>query len=221
MTSHKIEYKFQDSVQTFAMLKESTFISAFAGFFIFGLSNSTGYQTKSFFKFNFCDFFTFFEQITQIVTFLGSSDIQDKNGDVLSTEFYNYKWNGSTVSKEINSKVFQEKFVTFFINESNSKIFELKFSIPQINNLFYLLSRVMFYTLCLKDIEIELLFETSKTSLDNIVSFKKDNYLAKQFVNSFVTQNLTYRLKKSRFVEILTYYNDLILIVHKLSLLSK
>jgi len=186
----------------------------------FRVCNSIEYRSKSFFKFNFCDFFTLFEQITEIVKFLSGSDILDKSGEVYNSESFKYTWKGNTVSKEINSKTFQEKFVTFIIDENNINVFELKFSIPQLNNLFYLFSRVMFYTLCLKDIEIELMFETSNNSLDTIVSLKQNTF-AKQFVTAFVTKNLNNRIKKSRFVEILIYYNDLILVVHKLSLLSK
>ncbi len=214
-------YKFQNSIQTFAMLKESAFLSAFAGFLIFGLATANGFKTKSFFKFHFCDFVRLFQEITEIVQFLGKSDILQKSGELFASKESVYKWNGITITEERDSKMFQDKIVTIFMEENNVKCFEMTFTIPQINNLFFLLSRTLFSTLCLKDIEIALLFEASKSSPETIISLKQDCLFAKNFVACFMSKSKNASNdKKAYLIEILRYYNDLILIVHKLFRLS-
>ncbi len=210
-----VSYKFQDSIQTFALFKESAFLSAFAGFLILGVPSANGFRKKSCFKFNFCDFFLLFREITEIVQFLGKSDILKKSGQIVNS----YCWNGETVSKEIDSKMYQEKIVTFLTEQNNEHGFKMTFTIPQIDNLFELLGRLMFYTLCLKDHEMELLFEASLNPIEAIIALKNDNLIAKQFVSNFLAK-ISQNVKKQPLVEILKYYNELILIVHKLLLLS-
>jgi hypothetical protein len=217
-----ISYKFQNSIQTFAMYKECAFISAFAGFLIFGIASANGFRKKSFFRFNFCDFFPLFQAITEIVQFLGNPDSLEKSGQIISFKYQTYGWKGTILSKEIDSKIYQEKIVTLFIHQNNVMTFEMIFDIPQINNLFDLLGRILFCTLCLKDIEVEILIAASKTCPETIVNLKQDYDFARNFLTSFFAKNpKTEEIRKAPLIELLRYYNDLIVIVQKLLRLSK
>jgi hypothetical protein len=207
---------FNKSIQTLALFKESVFISAFASYIVFGVASSIGYKKESYFKLNFFDLFKFYAEIVKITVFLGTEKLADK-GVFFNENTLKYCWIGKTVKKN----EFSDKFVTFVIQNNDQMLFELAFTIPELNNFYDTLSRSIIPTLCLKDYEQALLYEASLLPTDLILSLKTNSVQLNLFVNDFCKRNFKRKVRTSTFKELLKYYNDILLLVNKLVLLKQ
>ncbi len=216
MSSEKVVFTtFNNSIQTLALFKQSVFLSAFTSYIIFGEAFSSGYKKDSYFKLNFFDLFKFYCEIVKITLFLGTEK-ETEQGIFFSENNISYHWIGQTIKKSDSL----EKVVSFVQQKNDKKIYELNFTVPELNNFYDVLSRSIIPTLCLKDKEQLFLIEASGLSSENIIKLKTDNVQLNIFLNEFCKKHYKKKIPMSTFRELFIYYNDIILLVNKLSLLK-
>jgi hypothetical protein len=206
---------FDKSIQTLALYQQSVFLSVFSSYIVFGEAISTGFKKDCFFKLNFFDLFKLYAEIVKITVFFGSEKEKD-HGIFFIDNSINYCWYGDTKKK--NDSI--EKIVSFVLNKNEQKTYELIFTIPEINNFYDVLSRSIIPTLCLKDNEQLLLIEASTLSSEAIINLKTDYCQLNSFIDQFCKKHFNQKVRISTFRELLIYYNDVILLVNKLSLLK-
>jgi hypothetical protein len=208
--------KFSNSLQTLALLKAPNFMSAFPGKIIFGEANCKGYVTNNFFVFDHGSLIKLYNSIVEITKFLTSNNERQSTKSILDNENISYFWVGKTLHKSATNNF--EKLIIFAIEDNGERTFELRFSIPELDNFYCALTRSILMILCLKDIQYDLMYNASLLTIDNILLLKSDRKRAKQFVLTTFTSLLNdNEFNVSNCIELLHYYNDILVITHKLS----
>ena len=119
-----------------------------------------------------------------------------------------------------------EKVVVFAIEEKFETIYEKLFVNEQINDLIKCISETIFACLCLKPVERELFDFISKESTSLIVSLK-DKTKCKSILDKFKKTTIKEKCFKitsvcePNLIELIIYYNELLLIVQKLKSMYK
>jgi len=214
------EEKFSLALETFAMLKCPFFISSFPSYVVFGKTiRNEKYSSGEFFKIKYSDAYKWMINLLYIGSFLTSTDIDNSRGLILENDNENYFWHGVTVLKNQE----EIKVVKFGIETQSqgNNIFETVFSVEELNNFIYLFKRCLIACLCLKEHEQAMLVNIANTeSCENIVAAKNNTTVAKSLVNEFFRlSQFTLPENWSFLVELVYYYNDIILIVKQLSAL--
>jgi hypothetical protein len=202
---------FSESCQTIALRKENLFISAFPGKIVLGETNYLGYKknfTLTFFHFQLVYFYL---SIVKIIEYF-SCDSSDEQGIIISiNKNYLYYWCGKSVFIEDT----EEKVVKIGIQQNDEITFELIFTAIELNEMIFVLPQIIISSLCLKTIERNsfdiLLSEASNiiVSLNNKKNCEK--YIKKKVkVDEVIQENIA---------DLFIYYNEIILIVHKLKTL--
>jgi hypothetical protein len=214
------EEKLSSALESFAMLKCPFFISSFPSYVIFGKTiRNEKYSSGEFFKIKFSDAYKLMVNLLYIGSFLTANDITNSRGLIIENEedSENYFWHGITIQKNEE----EIKVVKFGIETLGNITFNVVFSVEEINNLIYLFKRCLITCLCLKEHEQDLLLTIANTeSCENIVAAKTNTGLAKTLVNQFYRSSNHIQPENCSFlVELIFYYNDIILIVKQLSAL--
>ena len=216
------EEKLSLTLETFAMLKCPFFISSFPSYLVFGKTvRNEKYSSGEFFKIKYSDAYKLMVNLLYIGSFLTASDINSSRGLILENEAdnENYFWHGITVQRNEEDI----KVVKFGIEtRSHGNItFEVVFSVEEINNLIYLFNRCLITCLCLKEHEQVMLITIANTeSCENIVKAKNDSAFAKTLVNQYFRSSLYSQPENGSYlVELIFYYNEIILIVKQLTAL--
>ncbi len=207
--------RFSDSIQTLALSLAPNFMSSFPGRIIFGEGNSVGFISRKFFIFDLSTLNVLYYSIVEITKFLASEKERDVIKNILSKDNVSYFWIGRTITDISNESL--DKIVTFVIEFEGERSFELKFSIPQLDNFYCALKRSILMILCLKDAQYDLMFNVTLLPIENIELFKKDREKAKKFVNTYINIPEMSNLTISNCIELLQYYNDILIIVHKIT----
>ncbi len=203
------------SCETFALLKTPLFISSFPSYIIFGKTyRNIKYISGKYFKITFSEACKLFASIVYICSFL-ASDIESSKGLILENEqSETYFWTGITVQHK-NETV---KMIKLSICVCEKIVFEVLFSVEEINNLIYLIQRCLLSCLCLKDYEEQFLLKVSTYSCEKIFSAKTNRVNAKCIVDEFLKDSdVHHKDVSSSLIELLIYYKDIIIIIKQLT----
>jgi hypothetical protein len=205
--------KIKNSSETYALLHDSLFMSAFNGFIVFGLLTNDEYKEGQFFKFNFHDVYKLYVNILYISSYL-ASDLDSSQGIIDQFDSSVYFWKGITVTK--NNEV--RKAIKFGIETNSNVTFDICLSAEEYNNFLLRLQRCLLACICLKDDKEEFISAILQESTETIVEAKLKYQSAKTLTQNYFNKNPKFQFeKKAGYIEILSYYNDLILILKQLS----
>lgn len=142
------------------------------------------------------------------------SDLDTAKGNIKETDDEVYFWMGLTFT--VNNE--PKKVIKLGIEKQSITIFETIFELEEFNNLLFLFKRCLLACLCLKENEEMFIIDIAQNeSFNEIVSAKKQILKAKRMVEKFLHSNAFDVLPKvSTLIEILTYYNDIIMIIKQL-----
>ena len=194
-----------NSIERYILKRHSFVLSAFPSLIVFGeIKNGTKLLDSKCFKFRSFESKFVLVALSEIIAFFRGDQNQAKK--VFSVELNkDYYWEGNI----------QRKSVTF-----SFKRFRVEFSLEDLNNFIYLFKRCLLASLCLKDEEEQFILNIIEQSENEIVACKRSYDLASSFVNQFLTQSKTKDFSKSApLIEILCYYNEIILVIKDFSLL--
>ena len=210
------EESFSNSIQTLALSKAPNFMSSFPGRIIFGEATCKGFVLNKFFIFSLLSIAKLFSSIVEITKFLTSINERNSIKSIFDDENVSYIWVGRTIMENGTKNL--EKVIIFVIEKNGERTFELNFSVPELDNFYCALTRSILMILCLKDVQYDLMYSASLLTVDNIVLFKTDRKRAKEFITkSFSSLLDSQELNVSNCIELLQYYNDILIITHKLS----
>lgn len=204
-----------NSCETY-ILENGILISAFPGLIVFGKTESNkNYIKESVFKFNTFQVVYLFKSILSIFGFFKDNSEQktEKIFDLSCDTVY--FWRGDSVTKEDGTRI---KLIKFGIEKKSEILFQTIFSLQNINSLIYLLKRCVISSLCLKDIEEQFIINVIKNPKRDIEACKTDDSVANRFVQLFFKEkHIKVDTKKASYLEILKYYNSVILLIKDLT----
>ena len=200
------------SCETFALLKTPFFISAYPSYILFGKTNANiDYDKKCVFEFSFSEAYKLLLNVFYIGSFV-ASDLENANGKILEkSDVEYYFWSAFLIQK--NNRT--EKVVKLGIEKQSEITFEIIFSLEEFNNFNYLFKRCLLSSLCLKDHEEQfILWIVQSESCETIVLAKKDFKTGQKLIKCFYEDYICEKPDKvTNLLEILSYYNDIILII--------
>jgi hypothetical protein len=213
---------FSKSIQTKALKVTSVFISAFPGYIVFGKTCDKVYRKGSFFYFSVFEVYKLYLSFFKILSFFTSDTLEDedeKKGlilehDNLSVE-ESYYWYGLELT---NSKNVTNKYIKFAIERKSSTICQIHMTLNDLQNFVKALKSSVLISLCLNDIENELIILASANSPEQILKLKSESE-AKDFVLKFLSEKTekTENASVIVFIQLLQYYNDILVLLNKLN----
>ncbi len=208
---------FEKSCQTKVLRTKSVFLSAYPGFITFGKTCEKSYQAKSYFKFFPFELYKLYIAIINILKFLTSEETDLNGGLILKrSDTIAYFWNGVTLNIDGTNK----KTVLFCI-ETTENLEKISMTLSELHNFIIALKSTVIICLCLNTIENELLIQACNLEIDSLLKLK-DYSAAKLFVEQFVKKNKYFENEEIfQLVQLIHYYFDLIVLVHKFISMSK
>jgi hypothetical protein len=203
-----------ESCETY-VLENEVLISAFPGYIVFGKTEiNKRYCKESCLKFKSFEVKYLFKSIIAIIAFLNNEQISQKTEKIIDAEENKtYYWQGATVSKEN----IITKLVKIAVEKEGETIFRAIFFLKDINCLVYLVKRCLVASLCLKDEDEEFILTVIKHSRSEILSCKLDENVSRQIVKAFLKDKKNEKTAKQKpLMELLKYYNQLILLIKDL-----
>ena len=142
------------------------------------------------------------------------SDLDSAQANITEKDDEVYVWMGVTLIIKNEPK----KVIKFIIEKQSIQIFETIFELEEFNNLLYLFKRCLLACLCLKETEEILIIDIAQNeTFTEIVAAKKQILIAKRIVEKYLRTNAFDQIPKiSTLMEIVNYYNDIILIIKQL-----
>ncbi len=211
------ELKFSKSCQTISLKNSEIFMSSFPGKIVFGEPNFIGYSKSNSFQYKHNQFLDFYLSLLKIVNFFATTSNIDDKGSVLSfNENTIYFWSGKVFE---NAKVIQ-KVVKLGIEFDSNITYEIIFNAEQFNEFVNIFAKLMFSCLCLKSFERQFLEDFANemplTKLITLNDKRKiiqviQNKKQKEKIDDVIEQNV---------VELLLYYNELIILFKKIQSLN-
>jgi hypothetical protein len=211
------ELGFDKSCQTKVLLTNSVFLSAYPGFIVFGKTQRKSYETKNYFKFFPFELYKLYVAIIKILTFFTEEEPQLIQGLILQrSNNIVYFWTGITLVT--NGKI--EKLVSFCI-ETEENISKLQMTLSDLHNFISAMKSTIVICLCLNNNESEMMLAASDLSINLILKLK--NYSdAKTFVQDFIQKNKIIDSNQTfQLIQLIHYYLEIIVIVHKFSSMSQ
>jgi hypothetical protein len=198
------------------VLDNELLISAYPAFIVFGKTEGNKcYKKHSFFKFSSFQITELLKTILLIFEFFSNQTVNEKTEKIIDiSSNLTYYWQGVQILKnETLSKI-----VKFAIELEKETIFHVTFTIQEINTFVYLIQRCLLASLCLKDIEEDFILNVIKLTKLEIRASKTDDTCALKVVNKFFSEKHLCRETKQRsFIEILRYYNQILLVLKDLN----
>ena len=205
----------QKSNLTLSLKKDFIFISSYSGFFIFGSIVNNHYQKNKFFHFSHFDLPKLYNSILKFIHFIADNKESLDRTDILTKEI-----EGCSVSYFILGNIESNKKIVKFCLECNSEVFELSFTVFQLNDFLNTLNDIILNCLCLQSVEKNMILLATLEPLEKIVTFRKYED-AKKFL-SIQYENVVCVAKIDNLTPILVHYNYIVIILHKLkSLVNK
>ena len=206
--------EFKKALFSIRAKKTNFYISAFDHKIVFGPVSIEDrvYEELKCFEIDYCDYYKLYISFFQIVKFL-AGETPKHFGSILE----NYKW-------LIDKQGEMEPKIIFYIADDNGdlhlndfeKTFYIRFSLPEFNDLIYLLTEVCFISLNLNAKALNLFIKLSQMNLAEILSFQNKDNLQHQ-IKSFEPNGTDTNLIELHFITELAFYHlDVILCVHKL-----
>jgi hypothetical protein len=209
------ELKFNESLFTTVLKSFSVFLSAFPGFIVFGKTFTTSYPQNCYFKFSPFELYKLYIAIIQILNYFIEDTPKITRGIILErneTTRSVYFWNSTSLI--INEK--EEKVIFFGIENEDGIILKIKMSLPELHNFINALKSVISLSLCLTTLQNELIITASSLEISTLKKLK--NYGdAKSFVEKFIQLNNIQTDEVFKFIQIIHYYFDIIVLIHKFS----
>ena len=214
-----MEVQLSLSIETFALKNCPYFISAFPSYIVFGKTTlDVKYEENKYFSLHFFEAYKWLQAIFFIGSFI-ASDLDDSNGVIVTTtESEIYYWTGLVMQNQDEN----EKHIKFGIEKNSEILFEMLFTVVEFNNFLYLFKRCLLSCLCLKDMHEQFILHIVETqSFNEIIAAKKSLRKTKIIFDDFFKDSLFEKPSKiSSFSQIISYYNDIILIIKQLENLS-
>ena len=210
-------YLLTDSCENYILRKHSLIVAAFPSIVIFGeIENTTKFKEFKSFKFNSFEIKFLLQVIGEIVAFFNGDILDDQLNKkkilVNSNCNIDYFWQGNNFENR--------KSVTFSIETKTSQTFSVNFNLEDLNNFNYLIKRCLLSSLCLKDVNEQFILNVIEISENEILASKKNYSLATNIVQTFLSKLETKEKPKSAaFIELLVYYNEIILVLKDFSML--
>jgi hypothetical protein len=208
------ELPFNKSCYTSVLKVFSVFISAYPGFIVFGKTLTKSYKEKSYFKFSPFELYKLYIAIIQILNFFTGENPQIKGGLILERNKSHkivYFWDSAIFV--IDGK--EEKYVSFGI-ETKECVTKIDMTLSELHNFIQALKSTILISLCLTNFENELIICASSLDLVNLKKLK--NYGdTKDFVVKFMKKHNNYDDETFKFAQLIIYYFDIILLLHKFS----
>ena len=209
---------FDNSCKTIILRNSDIFISAFPAKLVFGQVNHKGFIKFKYFQFLHFEFFNLYLAILSIFKYLASeeSNILEEKGLILNKEDFSYFW----LSKRVEQNNITVKSVVFVIEYKIETIYEVILNIEQFNCFLKCISETIFSCLCLKPVEHALFNFIAEEKTTVIVSLKFKNKcknMLEKFRKSKYSNGLQIpSVSESNLIDIIQYYNELLIIVQKL-----
>jgi len=200
-------WSFSESCENLALDLPFLFISSYPGAIVFGKVNKSGYIKGKFFKFGIFDCYKLYFAILKFLAFLTNSNEKSDKGLILHTVEENYFWIGTTLIS--NNK--EHKIVKLGIEKDDNINFEIQFKIKNFQIFFQALKKVILSSLCLKDIEISLVYFLLEKSPKDYNSKEDIIHCVEEFAK---LNNL--KDDKIQLRNIISYYKEVIMILFKL-----
>jgi len=200
------------SCETYLLKKVPYLISAFPGYLVFGLTDrGQNFEDLKCLKFNFYEYCKLSECITKCVFFIAEDNKDTNINIIIENQNVVYKWQGVMVTVDNVT----EKHIKFIVsNGLNTN--ELIFSVVEFNNLICLIKRCILSSLCLKDEEELFISDLLQKDIDFIQSCSRTFSVAYDYVESYFNSKCLRQLKKTSYIELMTYHNKSFLVLKNL-----
>jgi hypothetical protein len=209
------KYMLSKSCETY-VLENEVILSAFPGFIVFGKTESNKYFLENCsFKLRSFQVKYLFKSIIAIFAFFSDELVQQKTEKIIDIDSdLIYYWQGISVTKDNNLT----KAVKFGIEKEQNNIFHVLFTLQDLNNFIFVITRCLLASLCLKDEDEEFIMEFTKNSRNDILACKNDEVIAAKLVKFYTKNQKSENVLKQRpLIVIVQYYNELILLMKDLS----
>ncbi len=210
------ELHFNLSCHTKVLKAKSVFISAYPGFIVFGRAIQKFYPAQTYFKFSPFELHKLYVAIIKILTFFTEENPKEKQGVILRrSESITYFWIGVVLN--VNGR--NEKIVSFGIE--TECILKIQMNLSDLHNFITALKSTIVICLCLSTEESEIITAASNLDIDTLLKLKEYSE-AKHFVVQFLKMN-NYPENQETFklIQLIHYYFDIIVLVHKFTSMSK
>jgi hypothetical protein len=208
-------YSIEKSFLTLSLNIDFLFISAFPGFLVFGEVESSSYVAFKYFHLSHSELFVFYENIVQILSFLGNKSLTEDQSTIFCKDNNNltYLWKGT---QEISGN----KLIKLYIEiNSNNIVFEISLSCDQFNHFLTTLKIMAIASLSLKPVEKYVFKKAISASIEQILSFQMYPKCREFLVNILKDENVIYEISSiiiENLVDLLMHYNATILVIHKI-----
>jgi len=204
---------FSQSCQTISLKKSEIFMSSFPGKIVFGEPNFSGYSKSKSFQYKHIEFLDLYLSLLKIVHFFATtSNIDDKGLILTISENTVYFWSGKIFE---NAKVI-EKVVKFGIEFNSNIIYEIIFNAEQFNEFVHILAQLMFSCLCLKSFERQFLEDfANEIPITKLITLTNKRKIKEAIQNSNQKEKIDDVIKEN-LIELLLYYNELIILFKKI-----
>jgi hypothetical protein len=211
------ELNFHLSCQTKALKCFSVFLSAYPGFIVFGKTFTNSYNKQNYFKFSVFEIYKLYIAIIQILNYLTEENPTVSKDVILERDQINktiYYWRG--VKLLINGQ--NKKFIFFGIEKEDSERNEIPMTLLEVHNFIKALKSSIIISLCLKNLENDLLICASNLEINTLKKLT-ENSERKLFVENFLKKytDLSENEEIFKLTELILYYFEIILILHKFS----
>jgi hypothetical protein len=214
------ELPFEKSCLTTVLKKVSVFLSAYPGFIVFGMTLTTSYLEKRYFKFSPFELFKLYIAIIQILKYFTEENPEFTKGLILERNKIKkivYFWNSSTLIIDGN----EEKVISFCIENEDSILVKINMTLEELHNFIKVLKSTITFSLCLSTFQNEVIIAASNLELSSLKKLNcYDN--TKVFVKTFM-KNLDNSKNDEEFklIQLIHYYYDLIILIHQLSTMTE
>jgi hypothetical protein len=213
------ELTFEKSYLTNVLKVFSGFISAYSGFIVFGQTFAKSYRKNQYFKYSVFEIYKLYIAIIQILTFFTQEEPLITSGIILDKERPQktvYYWKGVILTiNGINTKI----IILGSETEHSENNFKIEMSFSELHNFIRALKAIVPMCLCLNAKETEVICATSILKIDELKKLKKYEH-AKVFVEQFLEDN-TKNQETFKFIQIIHYYFEVILVLNKLTSMSQ
>jgi hypothetical protein len=208
-----------ESYLTLALQVSSIFVSSFPGFIVIGKIQQNHFEKEKYFEFTIFEINKLYLTFVEILAFFTNISEQSSNPKLFHVNEKNeenYFWSGHSISKANESL----KLIIIGIEKNDTVVFQLKLYMNELQNLFFCLRKVIVSSLCLKINEKKLIEFLSDQKIDMLKNMQSDPNRVDEFINRFITKNNLSKYSKDIFIEIVKYYFEIVIIMHKLKSLE-
>ena len=169
------------------------------------------------FQLHIFDIYKFYQTIVKILKFFTDGNVNQVNPNLFhinDEKNENYFWSAHTLAQSNESL----KIVKIGIEKNDNITFEIIFQMKQFQNFFICLRKTILFCLCLQESYILFVEFLVEEKIDVLKKLQNDEKFVNTYVQNYLRKMNSFSSAKS-YIFLLDYYFEIIVILHKPSLL--